>query len=135
MHKTLCYSYCGEIDSCRGGRVAYVMPDDSTIVFSGITWNKTSTVNVAEDIIRLLCDEEHRGPSSTRFFDLQTCLGYNYHRPGHFQYDEVTVDEHFKNPGWTPVTCPTEIVNLFREYIGGDEVVQINDPATDQDVP
>lgn len=114
--------------------------------FSGIELtNRTSTVNAAESIIRIICDQEGIYWEEARFFDLKTHLGYPIAR-GEYELNELSLVRNSHGPqpgsaidceidgeptsiitqplevfsvaGWVPTPCPPEIQEVFREYIG-----------------
>lgn len=104
-------------------QVAYKIFDNKYVVFTACqNVCHGSTINHAENIIRMICQEEriswldHR-----RWFDLQTRLSYGKTgKPcqGDFEFDEIV----FKDTRciWLPTKCPTRFFDPFKElYIDG----------------
>lgn len=127
--------------------VAYAIFPDRRVVFSGVSADGTSTINAAESIIQEICRREEINPYAYRWFDFQTNRQYGRSsfycpHPGEFEFDELhfrpnlhpgvtkQVDEHgrpymlinspeaYHVESWTMAPCPSEVVALFREYIG-----------------
>jgi hypothetical protein len=83
----------------------------------------TSSINLAEAIIMAVCEAESIDLSQTRFFDLQTRLGYpgspHKSKPGIFEFEEIRIEEAglrggWKAGGWMLVKCPDEVVHDFQ---------------------
>ncbi len=66
------------------------------IIFTALekaTGAKTSTINAAEEIVRLICEAEGLKWQECEFFDLQTWVGYPIHGHGYFSLDQLIFDE------------------------------------------
>lgn len=93
-------------------------------VFSGTgKERRVGTINAAERVIKAIAEEEGINPGSVEWFDLQTHLGYEFVRPGKYNYDQVclgsgTGTAPLQSLRWKPVPCPPEVVAAFREQIG-----------------
>ncbi len=81
-----------------------------------------SSINYAEDIIHSICQVEGIDNRRFTFFDLQTGTMYGSstygHTPCSFQYDEIIFGENGQVRQWFPTKCPSEVVEIFRGYIG-----------------
>lgn len=107
-YKNICYP-CEP----RFGQLAYATFDFG-IVFSGTTSKGTSTINARRQVLKAITEEEGIDPEHHRFFDLQTRLGYDFKSPGEYVYQELTNVNH-----WDDCECPSEVLELFTEHIGG----------------
>ncbi|MFA5070061.1 MAG: hypothetical protein WC528_02165 [Patescibacteria group bacterium] len=101
------------------GEVDYVIINRQC-TFSALTREATSTINVAENVIRAIAAQEGISPSRLEFFDLQTHRGYDSKEPGELEYDSLVVDysKDIRVIDWIPCVCPEEIQELFAEHIG-----------------
>lgn len=96
----------------------YAVFDYGDCVFSGVTKDGKSTINAAEDIIRIISRAE--GIPLT-FFDLQTRLGYGHYKEGEYflnllivinQQDPQVVE-------WRRVQFPRpDVFRVFQNHIG-----------------
>lgn len=111
----------------NGGKnfVDYVIINGSQCIFSGASDSGTSTINAAESIVALICREEKR--NDLTFFDLQTYLGYSHYQKGEYDFNQLTVPIPFNmakrwdyKMDWRPLPCPQEVLDIFRESIGGE---------------
>jgi hypothetical protein len=98
--------------------VVYAMVKPGVCVFSGVVASTCSTINAAEDIIRLICEREHIGPRDCVFYDLQTAMGYR--KPiSNFEYDRLVLEKkELRVKEWIPEPCPLEVIELFSDFIG-----------------
>lgn len=106
------------------GIVVYVRLGNQC-VFSGVTTETNSTINLAEHIIAAIAESEEVDPSLLHFFDLQTYRGYarggDRWRPGIFEFSRLVIEMRARMPvvlGWEPVRCSDKIVRLFAPLIG-----------------
>lgn len=109
--------------SCSKGEVAYVILENGTCVFTysrlvaGLEGVKRaiSTINALEEIVQAICEKEGVSPRDLTFHDLQTCRGYKKEL-NQFVFDKIIFGKN--GPSWVQVPCPSEIVKIFREFIG-----------------
>lgn len=103
----------------KNGEVVYLIIKNKCI-FSGITW-PGSTINYAEDIIKVILEQERLNLGSIKFYDLQTHLGYSRKEPGEFDFDYLKLDirkDTFYVSAWATEKCPDGIKEIFRDFIG-----------------
>ncbi len=106
-------------------RVVYARLPGNRIVFSGITppHNRTSTVNAAGGIVRVIAEAEGIDPSQFLFYDLQTSLGYGRAKAptGKLAFSQLNIEwgvRPYFVSGWIGETCSEDVIRVFAEQIG-----------------
>jgi hypothetical protein len=104
-------------DVSNDGIVDYVITEDGRCIFSGITPEAISTIQVAENVIQSIARREGREIEELRFFDLQTCRSSG-RNPGQFTFDELEFTKRpFHVEGWKAIDITPEIFRLFICHI------------------
>jgi len=88
-------------------------------VFSGITKNATSTINVAEEIVEAIINKEGLHPFSKTFYDLQTHRRYQK-KPGEFEFDRFKLkirEKRVRDVTWSREKCPQETLDTFHDFV------------------
>lgn len=116
-----------------------------SVYFSGLGKDNTSTINAAEEIVRIICTLEDIDWKVYTFFDVQTFRGYPGKRPGKYSIDKLMIrDNPYKEGcaviGWNNVVAsasdrfhynnnslptdviPTEVFQTFVPLIYSDDV-------------
>ncbi|MCX6785191.1 MAG: hypothetical protein NTV81_04720 [Candidatus Komeilibacteria bacterium] len=116
-------------------------------IFTGLTYDATSTINACEAIVEEIARLERRRITDLIFYDLQTHVTYDSKAPGEFEIDRIVIkglskadDEEpdedrivIKGPSWTPgwdtARLPADLVEKFRPCIGQLDQVRTYDEA------
>lgn len=101
-------------------------------VFTGISKPVTTTINAAEDVVMSIARaEDFRTSQRVEFFDLMTHLGYGGHEPGVIQFARLVLKRatdggtrNFEVDWDWMVRCPENVIEVFRENIGGTRIIQ-----------
>jgi hypothetical protein len=97
--------------------VDYEIFDGCICVFSGVTNGATSTVSVAERIVKIIANAEAK---PLKFYDLQTQKGHDHYKPGECSFHLLVITNQ-ANPEvirWIPERLPPKVFEAFRDHIG-----------------
>lgn len=79
--------------SADGIAVYKFFTEEQVVIYSGLTTEGKSTINAAEEIVKIIKDlEKITDENLVRFFDVQTSRGYDYYPLFCFDVTEVHLD-------------------------------------------
>lgn len=97
----------------------YEIFDGNKCIFSGVTPDGRTTINSAEEIIKIITAEE--SGKQLKFYDLQTHKGYSHYAPGEYDFCLLVFHGKQDDPdvyGWDQENLPQRVLDVFREHIG-----------------